>query len=390
MLQLKHLLHPLRTALIARQFVANQLSLARRAYQGKRLYAGDARYDLERVAEGFRPRVQDQADDTKLLDRICSAYLRSIEQQRLAPDFYQASAWWEEVRSGNLKAVRNALAHRDLERLGQMYRNFFRDSCIAGLSGLALTLLKPYFEGKATTAHRHFVMSDALYRLDYWMERTGGRYSLADLSGPEVGNPHGVLFDGVLVRTSSEYQHYCAQKIGRLLEGEPAPVLEIGGGFGGAAYYLLRDYPAVPYINLDVPDSIALSAYYLSRCFPDRKILFYGEEDLSPESLRKYDIILMPLFALPQVPAQSVRITFSSHAMSDISNSAMQEYLRHIARTTTGHFWYIGNDAMAHVLQSFAYAKRATFAPLEKASSLWENYRSSNAKIIELLYQLNS
>lgn len=390
MLQAKHLLHPLRTASIARQFVVNQLSLVKRAYQGKRLYAGDARYDLECVTEGFRARIQDQADDTKLLDRICTAYLRSMEQQRLAPDCYQASAWWEEVRNGNLKAVRSALANRDLERLGRMYRNFFRDSCIAGLSGLALTVLKPYFEGKATKAHRHFVMSDALYRLDYWMERTGRRYTLEDLSGPEVGNPHGVLFDGVLVRTSSEYQHYCAQKIGSLLDGETAAVLEIGGGFGGAAYYLLRDYPGIPYINLDVPESIALSAYYLSKCFPDRKILFYGEDDLSPESIQKYDIILMPLFALPHVPAESVRLTFSSHAMSDITNPAMQEYLYHIARTTTGYFLYIGNDATAHVLQNFAYARRAKFSPLEKAPSLWESYRSSDAKIVELLYQLNS
>jgi putative sugar O-methyltransferase len=231
-------------------------------------------------------------------------------------------------------------------------------------------------------------MSDALYRLDYWRKQTNDRYSLIDLSSPTVGNPYGVFFDGVLVRTSSDYQHYCSHKIALLLEKRPGAVMEIGGGFGGTAYYLLRDCPGITYLDFDVPESIALTTYYLIKCFPERKVLLYGEGEMTAASLKSYDIVLMPLYLLPQVPGKSIEIAFSSHAMSDISSAAMKEYLDQISRTTSGHFWYIGNDTTAQVLQNLIGEPKGTFSLLERESSLWENYRESRADIVELLYEV--
>src|SRR6266568_3392213 len=98
MLKAKHLLHPLRTASIARQLLAMRVNLFLQARRGRRRYKGDSRYLLHNVTAGFASRIPDRSDDTSLLDRICSAYIKSMEQQRLAPPAYQATNWWEQVR----------------------------------------------------------------------------------------------------------------------------------------------------------------------------------------------------------------------------------------------------------------------------------------------------
>jgi putative sugar O-methyltransferase len=41
-------------------------------------------------------------------------------------------------------------------------------------------------------------------------------------------------------------------------------ILEIGGGYGGLAYYLIRLYPNSEYVIVDIPESLLFSAIYLS------------------------------------------------------------------------------------------------------------------------------
>jgi hypothetical protein len=57
-------------------------------------------------------------------------------------------------------------------------------------------------------------------------------------------------------------------------------VVELGGGFGGLAYYLIRDNPQVTYLDFDLPEATALASYYLMRSLPSLSIQLYGEVDL--------------------------------------------------------------------------------------------------------------
>jgi hypothetical protein len=124
--------------------------------------AGDLRYryELQVVRGGFTSLLDDQKNDTEILERICTAYIKAVQQ--------------------------DSISHP---------------------TGL----------------------------------RSGGRFALSDLGAPRTGDPFGVLLQGTLLRTGAEYQHYCAQKIRSLLPEDTATMVEIGGGFGGMAYYLLRD-----------------------------------------------------------------------------------------------------------------------------------------------------
>ncbi len=61
------------------------------------------------------------------------------------------------------------------------------------------------------------------------MAQTGGRFALSDLAGPPVGNPFGALINGTFVRVGAEYAHYCAYRVGCLLNSKADTIAEIGG-----------------------------------------------------------------------------------------------------------------------------------------------------------------
>jgi len=131
-------------------------------------------------------------------------------------------------------------------------------------------MTKAYFGGTISDLHRRFYLGDALHRIDYWAKQVGSGFSTRDLAGPAIGNPFGITLDGTLIRTGAPGQHYCAHRIMRQLSSESAVVAEIGGGFGGMAYYLLRDRPRLTYLDFDLPESLALTTYYLHKAFPAR------------------------------------------------------------------------------------------------------------------------
>ena len=323
MVKLKYLRHPFRTASAAKTLLSTRFSMWKFAAHGARRFRGDARYNPQNVTDGFISRIDNSDDDAELLDRICTAYIKAVEKQKSAPKTYMATEWWQQMRERSLSPVIKALLTRDVGALRRMYRNFFRDPCSSGLLGAPYGMSKAYFGGNIKDVHRRFYLGHVLYRLDYWMAQTDRRFSLRDLAGPGIGNPFGLLIDGTHISVGAEYAHCCAYRIGSQLNSKGATVAEIGGGFGGMAYYLLRDRPKVTYLDFDVPESIALASYYLLKAFPHLKFLLYGEEELTREAIARADVVLMPVFELATMPAGSVDVTFSSHAMSDLSSEAM-------------------------------------------------------------------
>jgi hypothetical protein len=382
MLKLKYLRHPFRTINAAKALLTIRLNMWKFATHGKRRFRDDVRYDLQSVTDGFISRIDDSVDDTKILERICSAYIKSAAQEQLAPEPYRAPERWQRVRQQNLGPIIHALTTRDIAAVRKMYRNFFRDPCSAGLLGAPYGMSKAYFGGAIKDIHRRFYLGHVLYRLDYWKEQTAAaNFVYRDLAAPPIGNPFGILIDGTLLRVGAEYAHYCAYRVGGLLNTGKATVAEIGGGFGGMAYYLLRDRPRVTYCDFDVPESIALTSYYLLKAFPQLKFLLYGEEGLTKDGIARADVVLMPMFALATMPQGSVDITFSSHGMSDISPQAMVEYMNNIVRMTRHDFLYIGNSRASKAISDLVDQSYGSFQLSETRSSGWHSHKVSGAGV---------
>ena len=377
----KYLLHPIQTVKAARVLFSTRLGMWKFANHGRRRFKDDPRYDLQNVTDGFADQIHRTDDDTELLERICAAYSKAVEQQRSAPKTYMATDWWEQVRRQSLGPATQALLTRNIPTLRAMYRNFFRNSCSTGLLAAPFGMAKAYFSGNIKDVHRHFYLSHVLYRYDYWKEQTEARFPLSHLYGPGIGNPFGVRIDGTHIHVGAEYAHYCSHRIDSALAPGPATVAEIGGGYGSMAYYLLRDRADLTYIGFDVPESIALTSYYLLSSFPNLKFLLYGEEALTREALAKVDVALMPVFELAMMPAGSVDATFSSHAMSDLSTDALGEYLKNIDRMTGDSFFCIGKKQASESISDLIVRKHSSFQLVETRTSGWHSHKISGAGV---------
>jgi hypothetical protein len=386
-MKLKYLRQPIRTTKAAGDLLAARLEMRRIAKQGERRFKGDSRYKLSALSEGFSCRIDNKRDDTALLNRICTAYQKTFEQQRFAPGTYDATPWWQEVRERSLRPVMGALLTRNLDALRAMYRNFFRHPCSTGLINVPYGMFSAYFGKSVTNVHCHYYLSEVLHRVDHWKAQTSGRFSIDTLAGPRIGNPFGAFIADTLIDSGSPYRHYCAQQVSNLLASGEATVIEIGGGFGGMAYYLLRDRPGTTYIDLDTPESIALASYYLITAFPDLKFVLYGEEIPTKEAIAHADVALLPLFELPNMPPGIADISFSSHSMSDLTQHAFREYLSHIARITMKRFLYIGVDRRGGPLsRSIGYNHHFSFR--SSRVSEWQSHPNSSLIEVECLYDL--
>ena len=388
MLKAKHFRHPIRTLAAAKNLVTAHVNMQILTARGEVRFKNDPRYDLQSVREGFAPRLND-GDDISILERICDAYSRAIKREPLAGGPHGPTKWWSEIRQSSLRQVRRALASRDLATLTAAYRNFFRDPCSAGLIGVPYKMHGAYRGLPIDDRCGRFFLTDALHRIDYWKEITDGRFGLRDLAGPEIGNPFGVSIDGVLVRSGTESQHYFAQRVSELLPSEGAAVAEIGGGFGGMAYYLLRDRPKISYCNFDMPESIALASYYLLKSFPHLKFLLYGEDAVTTASSARYSVILLPTFELNDMPPKSVDLTFSSHTMSDLAHSHLTEYLQHIVRITRKSFLYVGRSADSVPVRKLIGRRYPSLKLSDRRLLKWNEQKMIYDREVECLYEVS-
>ena len=357
----------------------------------RKRFRDDSRYSGTFVVDGFAFRPESDSDDGGLLDRICSAYIKAKDDERESPQTFNATRWWREISDKNLKPVTRALATRDLHSLRSMYRNFFRDPCSTGLVGLPVDMHECYFGDRISAFYRDFFLGDALHRLDVWKSWTGTQFPFTALEAPNVGNPYGVLVDGVFIRIAAEYQHFYAQEIARLLgPAKAGTVMEIGGGFGGMASYLIRDHANVKYINFDVPETTALASYYLLKSFPTLRATLYGEAPITPSTLNESDVILMPSFELPKMPDKSVDIAYTSHVLRDMSVDVTCEYVDEIVRTTRSHILTLDRSKTFQLLQQRLNQTSNKFQLLRKRPVFWNSARALEVDELEYLFSATS
>jgi putative sugar O-methyltransferase len=386
MLKIKHLAHPMRTAQIAKMRMRDHIQIRRFAAQSDARFQDDWRYQLHHVTNGFAPRIDDSSDDTEILRRICAAYARTIADQRLEPLWYEPTRWWKEIRRSSLSEVLWALQNGDTDALQRMYRNFFRDPCVAGLVGVPFGMWKAYFHHQMKDLHRRAYLGDTLYRLDYWNSRIGGSSDLHDLSGPNIGNPYGVMLSGTLVRYSAEYHHYCAHEILKL-NCSRRVVAEIGGGYGALAYYLLRDGGKLAYVDFDVPESVALASYYLLKAFPSMNVTLYGEKELTEETIATSDVVLLPTFAMQKIPTRVVNVTFASHVLGDLAPNALAAYMNFVSRSTQDYFVYFGDESAVASISRFLCQSDRSCAPPQLRASDWNRHKAPDVREVEGTYR---
>ena len=339
---------PRRLAAAIKRRVINRQNMIRAIEAGKKRFAKNPNFRPDLVPAYFASRSGDDEDDSAFVRRIIAAYQKAKLRQKSAGEAFNVSNEWLAIYEHNLGPVMKALLAGNVEEVQRTYRNFFRDPCSSGLVGLPVNIPNLFGGGPIKQKYREYIICDVLHRYNLWRTRTENKYPTSALSTPIVGNPYGYTVDGVFVRAGGDYQHYYSHAIGDLLRTSANQVVvELGGGFGGLAFYLLRDQPQATYVGFDLPEATALASYYLMKSLPKTNIRLYGEVDLSPAVLETPGVIMMPSFEIVNMPSKSTAVSFNSYSLAEMSSETIRVYIDEITRITHGFFLHVNHNRSA-------------------------------------------
>ncbi len=352
----------------------------------------DPLFDLENVRKGLVDRPTStgtEAERDAIAARIVAAYHSAMRDPLADRACYRPSNEWLPIFRSNLGPLIAALQGRDPVAVRQQLDGFFRSSISVGLVGLAIDMRKAFFDGPPSRRALTRLLIDMLYRFRHLQERLPG-VQPGDLRMADVGNPYGLVVDGAFLRNGVDYQYYYAHRVAGLLPPQGRGVVaELGGGTGGFAYFLNRLRPdALSYVNLDLPEILAISSYQLLNLFPERRVLLHGEvARIDSGVVQQYDLALLPSFCVEHLHDDSVDVAFNSYSLAEMDEATIANYTAHMSRVTRGSIFHVNHVSRALVGADRFVFDPARFVQVERNQALWNLGRDLECDEYEFLYQ---
>ena len=338
------------------------------------------------IENGFSNRKM-KVDD-QIIRRIIKAYNLSKAKQKKMSEDYQVGYMWLPIYEGFMKEIMAALSSENHEAVSKIYSNFFREPCSIGLHGMPCDMFADYFTGSITEDAKGRYVADLMHRFNIWIDSIGKTMPITVLNAPDIGNPYGCFIDGNFYRAGCDYQHYYATMISRLVRSPKHKfVLEIGGGFGGLAYFIVRDNPGLTYIDVDLPENMALAAFFLLSGSPDKKIALYGEVDLAKDDLSQYDALILPNFAIQEIRDNAIDLCFNSYSLSEMPMTTVKNYMGHFNRISSKFIYHINHTSVGGIKADDFAVDYTKFELISRAPALWNESRNTEMDEYEFLYK---
>ncbi len=317
-------------------------------------------------------------NETELLLKLMDSFTAAKGMELKVPGAYKVDHEWKRLLEAEWRRYNDAIARRDVASLAGLLRNFFRNEGISGFWGGT-----NMFEGFCSHGAWHARQRDDMMLRQFFVWRNAfPNTSFSELGAPGVGNPWGYNLGGnLLIEPVFEY-HSQAEHFTRLLSEIEVPViLEIGGGFGGLAYHLLRRGGSVKYIGLDLPENLLIQSYYLASAFPKARLLTYreGMPKVDRATLSDYDIVLLPNFSMPAVDSSLADLVVNVRSLSEMSLETIHEYLDQIDRI--GRLFFFHENIFAARKDGLWGVPSSQFPPLKNfvliasSESRWPKYQ---------------
>ena len=117
-------------------------------------------------------------------------------------------------------------------------------------------------------------------------------------------------------------------RCGKAILGDSPVILEIGGGYGGMAAKLIEAWPDATIYLLDLPEVLAVQAYYLHARFPEARLSLLDDARDSPDA----DFVLLPGWRTDLLADQSVDLAINVRSMMEMSRPVIETYFAEIQR----------------------------------------------------------
>ena len=107
---------------------------------------------------------------------------------------------------------------------------------------------KRYFSKKISFLNKLQWVNGAIHSYENWRTRQI-KININDLKSTNIGNPYGYFFDNQFVSCGLYQQFYASQINNLLFKNESKIILELGAGYGGMAYFIIRDINEAPILT---------------------------------------------------------------------------------------------------------------------------------------------
>ncbi|MCP5157909.1 MAG: putative sugar O-methyltransferase [Gammaproteobacteria bacterium] len=148
-----------------------------------------------------------------------------------------------------------------------------------------------------------------------------------DINGQLVNNDTCVYLE----RISLLYE---AGLIYKLKEIKNPVVVEIGGGYGGLAYYIKKIIPNVQFVNVDIPESLLYAAIYLCIMFKSDIYYFFINHESALENINNKKMLFLSDLDFDILLEKNYHadLVINTLSMSEMTEVQVRRYCKGIAK----------------------------------------------------------
>jgi len=328
-------------------------------------------------------KISKDKKEIAVVERIFSSYKKMKTMQDRASPLYRPSKLWALQIEDAYKPFLEALNEDDIDKFHYFLSNFGNWDKYTGVSGnMLMRRFKRSYLGRRYLKYVYFES-----HLELWNWLNGGNKNFDNLSCTNFGNQSGAFCGENFIVPSSCPNEYNTSLLAELLSDEQRSIIgELGGGCGQLAYYLLRKCTNSTYIDIDLPETLCLAAYYLMMSFPNKKVLLYGEDKFTTESYNQFDMIFLPPFEIEKIGQNTINLFINKNSLGEMTNEAATNYLNFIL-DSTDYFFHMNHEIYRNIFsvdsQSFLNRefpiRRDNFQLLYRYPDIW--HMLQNGKI---------
>ncbi|MEM1331315.1 MAG: putative sugar O-methyltransferase [Planctomycetota bacterium] len=279
----------------------------------------------------------DEGLHAEACERAAEMYRRCLAERDSVPTVFRPGGEWDRYiaeRSTLYEAIRSG----DKTRVSDMLRSFWRNEL--GTIVKEYATFEQLSDREQPRAGRFMEMLPRNYAI--WREIVRADPSALDI--PAVGEPWGMEIDGRLVAPKATRYHALATQCAELVRGRDGErIAEVGAGYGGMAYFLLRDHPEFSYADYDLPETLVIAAYALICSLPGQRVTLYGEKDAAGVVGRP-GATLLPNYAIADAPPRCFDLTVNTFSFSEMPAPTLSRTLDEVTRSTRGFLLHHNMD----------------------------------------------
>lgn len=289
-------------------------------------------------------------EDLPLAERIFKSYkLMKLDEKKVS-NYFKPSSLWQSQLDKDYSFLLDSHKSNDLEKFLYFLQNFGNWNKYLGVENQLF--IKKYSKNFLL---KNFLLKEIFKgQLDLW-KLFNKNQNLKEVGMPNYGNQIGAIIKNTFITMGSFNLHTHAENISNYLDKNDNKILELGGGYGHLAYYVLKKIKNFTYIDFDLPETLTLASYFLSKSFPNKKNFFYGESKFNKTIENDYELIFLPPWEIESLDTNSIDLAINKNSLGEMDPEAATNYLRHIIRTSK-YFFSMNHE---HFRNTFSDGKKS-------------------------------